>query len=139
MCIRDSLEVAQSPRARRSRELPSLPGRLLVQLHDAVRAVEEEVAEDRLEQTAVEGDPGEGGLAVAEVLHHRRRLVEGARDEVGVVAVDRVEVLAVEDAQDLGVLGEGPEVGDEPLLVVLCARERRGSEGARASDLGVSV
>ena len=117
------LEGAQSARAGGARELPSLSRGLLVQLDHAIGAVEQEVAEHRLEEVTVEGDAGQGGLAVTEVLDHRGGLVEGASDERGVVAVDGIEVLAVEDAKHLRVLGEGPEVGDEPLLVHLWRAE----------------
>ena len=117
------LEGAQSARAGGARELPSLSRGLLVQLDHAIGAVEQEVAEHRLEEVTVEGDAGQGGLAVTEVLDHRGGLVEGASDERGVVAVDGIEVLAVEDAKHLRVLGEGPEIGDEPLLVHLWRAE----------------
>jgi hypothetical protein len=54
---------------------------------------------------------------VAEVFHHGGGFIKRAGDVQRIIAVDAVEILAVEHAQDLRVFREGPEVVDETLLV----------------------
>lgn len=58
-------------------------------------------------------------VVAAELAHDRRRLVDGASDEVGILAVGSIPVAAVEDADGVVVDGgQGLEVADEAMLVV---------------------